>query len=94
MGLQKVWARIRQMARLEGVRIHDMRHAWASVAVVGGDSLYLVGRVLGHRQTAATERYAHVRDDPLQAVAERTSSTIAAALEGRDGDVVEMKQSR
>ena len=94
VGLQKVWARIRNRAGLKGLRIHDMRHAWASVAVVGGDSLYLVGKVLGHRQASTTQRYAHVRDDPLQAVAERASGAIAAALEGRKGDVVDLKKSR
>jgi integrase len=82
VGLQKAWERIRKCARLEDVRLHDLRHSFASVAVAGGDSLYLVGKVLGHRQSATTERYAHLADDPLQAVANRTAATIAAAMNG------------
>ena len=94
VGLQKVWTHIRKSAGLEGLRIHDLRHAFATVAVAAGDSLYLVGKVLGHSQAATTQRYAHVRDDPLRAVAERTSATIVAALDGRNSDVVDMKTGR
>ncbi len=84
-GLQRVWARIRERAKLPDVRLHDLRHSFASIAVTGGDSLYLVGKVLGHRQARTTERYAHVADDPLRAVADRTSRQIAAAM--KNGDV-------
>lgn len=80
VGLQKAWGRLRKRAELEGVRLHDLRHSFASVAVAGGDSLFLVGKVLGHRQSQTTERYAHLADDPLQAVANRTAATIAAAM--------------
>lgn len=80
IGLQKVWHRVQIAANLEGVRIHDLRHSFASVAVAGGDSLYLVGRVLGHKQARTTQIYAHVHDDPLRAVADRASSAIAAAM--------------
>src|SRR5580692_6700634 len=74
------------------IRIHDLRHSFASIAVSGGDSLYLVGKVLGHRQARTTERYAHLKDDPLRAVADRTAGTIAAMLEGdREDEVVSMK---
>jgi integrase len=82
IGIQKVWQRVRATAGLSDVRIHDLRHSFASVAVSGGDSLYLVGKVLGHRQIRTTERYAHLKDDPLRAVANRTSDTIAAMLRG------------
>jgi integrase len=88
VGIQKVWQRIRGAARLPEVRIHDLRHSFASIAVSGGDSLYLVGKVLGHRQARTTERYAHLRDDPLRAVANRTADTIAAMLEGENGGTV------
>jgi site-specific recombinase XerD len=60
------------------ISIRDLRHSFASIAVSGGDSLYLVGKVLGHRQSRTTERYAHLKDDPLRAVANRTSERIAA----------------
>jgi integrase len=80
VGIQRVWQRIRKAAGLEEVRLHDLRHSYASVAVAGGDSLFLVGKVLGHRQSQTTERYAHVKDDPLIAVADRTSKRIADAM--------------
>lgn len=61
---------------------------FASIAVSGGDSLYLVGKVLGHRQSRTTERYAHLKDDPLRAVANRTSERIAAIMQGGGGTQV------
>ena len=96
-GLQKTWRRIREKAGLEDVRLHDLRHSFASVAVAGGDSLYLVGKVLGHRQARTTERYAHLSDDPVRAVADRASGHIAAAMKAAsdsDSNVVEIKQSK
>ena len=86
VGLQKVWSQARRRAGLEGVRLHDLRHSFASVAVSGGDSLYLLGKVLGHRQSRTIEIYAHLAEDPVRAVAERTSSEIASALNGISGD--------
>jgi len=82
-GMQKIWQRIRRDAGLDDVRIHDLRHGFASVAVQAGESLYLVGKVLGHRQASTTERYAHAAIDPIRSTSEKTSQTIAAAL--RDG---------
>jgi integrase len=80
VGIQKCWQRIRADAGFPNVRIHDLRHSFASVAVAGGDSLFLVGKILGHRQTRTTERYAHLSDDPVRAAADRTASRIAALL--------------
>jgi integrase len=83
VGIQKPWQRVRTTAGLDDVRIHDLRHSFASIAVSGGDSLYLVAKVLGHRQSRTTERYAHLKDDPVWAVADRTSGKIAAIMENR-----------
>ncbi len=83
VGVQKFWERIRKRAGLADTRLHDLRHSYASVAVAGGDSLYLIGKVLGHRQSRTTERYAHIADDPLRAVADRTAGAIAAAMNGK-----------
>jgi integrase len=88
IGLAKFWARIRKRAKLADVRLHDLRHSFASVAVAGGDSLYLVGKVLGHAQASTTQRYAHLRDDPLRAVADRAAGTIAAAMRPKAGGAV------
>jgi len=79
-GLQKDWARVRARAGLGGVRIHDLRHSFASFAVADGNSLYLIGKVLGHKQARTTEIYAHLADDPIRAVADRTAARIVAAM--------------
>ncbi len=93
VGLTKTWERIRRRAELGGLRIHDLRHSFASVAVAGGDSLYLIGKVLGHKQARTTEVYAHLADDPLLAVADRTAGQIARAMKGGKTDnVVPLRQ--
>ena len=71
------------MAGLSDVRIHDLRHGFASVAVADGSSLYLLGKVLGHAQATTTQRYAHLALDPVRAVADRTARKIAGAMVGR-----------
>jgi len=76
VNLQKPWKRIRQAAGLEEVRIHDLRHSFASVAVAGGMSLPLIGALLGHSQPATTARYAHLASDPLRAASETIASRI------------------
>jgi integrase len=79
-GPQKAWQRIRALAELDDVRIHDLRHAHASIAVAGGESLYVVGKMLGHSQAVTTQRYAHLAIDPVLAAADRTAQRIAAAM--------------
>ena len=78
------------------MRLHDLRHSFASVAVAGGDSLYLVGKVLGHKQASTTQRYAHLSDDPLRDVADRTSRQIAGAMAPKkaDSEVVPLPQRK
>jgi len=82
-GIQKPWGRIRTAAGLEDVRIHDLRHCYASVAVSNGTSLYLVGAVLGHRQPSTTQRYAHLAMQPVREVAERTAGQLVELLAGQ-----------
>jgi integrase len=83
-GPQKAWQRIRALARLDDVRIHDLRHAHASMAVAGGESLYVVGKMLGHSQAVTTQRYAHLSIDPVLAASDRTAQRIAAAMNKQD----------
>ena len=78
--MQKPWRRIRTLANLEGVRMHDFRHTFASGAVSGGESLHMTGKLLGHSQPQTTARYAHLSDDPVHNAAERVSGAIADAL--------------
>lgn len=65
------WDCIRIEDGLEDVRIHDLRHTFASFAAADGISLYLIGKALGHRQASTTERYAHLTDEPVLAAAEK-----------------------
>lgn len=81
-GLPKIWRRVRKSAGLEDVRIHDLRHSFASVAVAGGASLPIIGALLGHKDTATTQRYAHLSADPLRAASQAVADAIAQALEG------------
>ena len=79
--LQKPWRRVRKAAALDDVRIHDLRHTFASEAVMGGESLPMVGKILGHTQTQTTHRYAHLADDPLQSASERIAASLKQAME-------------
>jgi integrase len=79
-GLQKDWERVRNRAKLAGLRLHDLRHSFASFAVADGHTLFMVGKVLGHKQARTTEGYAHLAADPLRAVADRTADRISAAM--------------
>ncbi len=85
IGLPKVWKRIRTAAGLEDVRLHDLRHSFASVGAGGGLSLPILGKLLGHSQPVTTSRYAHLAADPMQRAAEQITSEIASAMEGRTG---------
>ncbi len=78
--MQKPWRRIRKEAELEDVRIHDLRHSFASIAVGSGESLPMIGKLLGHNQVQTTARYAHLADDPMQNAAERISDELARML--------------
>ena len=72
-------------SRAVGRPPHDLRHSFASFAVADGHTLFLVGKALGHRQTRTTEIYAHLSDDPLRQVADRTAARINAALTREQG---------
>jgi integrase len=67
-------------AGLEGLRIHDLRHGFASVGAGSGLGLPILGKLLGHAQAATTNRYAHLASDPMHAAANVIGATIAAAL--------------
>ncbi len=80
VNIDKAWVEIRATARLPSLRLHDLRHSFASVAVAGGMSLPIIGALLGHRESSTTSRYAHLADDPLRAANEIVGSRIAAAM--------------
>lgn len=66
INLQKPWRKLRAIAEIEDVRIHDLRHTYASLAVSQNLSLPIVGKLLGHKSTKSTERYAHLYDDVMR----------------------------
>ncbi len=80
VGLFKTWKRVRELAELDEVRIHDLRHTFASMAVHRGGSLPIIGRMLGHNQAQTTERYAHLSQDPVRDLVQTTSLAIAEAM--------------
>ena len=74
---QKPWGRIRTRAKLEGVRLHDLRHTFASYLLTTGHTLPMVAKLLGHRQTRTTERYAHLANKPVLEAANKVGSTLS-----------------
>ncbi|HEX8300996.1 tyrosine-type recombinase/integrase [Sphingomonas sp.] len=70
VNLQKPWRALRALAGLDDVRIHDLRHTYASIGAGLGMSLPLLGRLLGHTQAATTSRYAHLAQDPVRVAAD------------------------
>ena len=77
---QHPWRRIRAKAGLDDVRIHDLRHTYASNAVSSGMPIQMVGRLLGHSQIQTTMRYAHLADDPVRKAAEENATRLNIAL--------------
>ena len=74
------WASIRARAGLHDVRIHDIRHSFASQALALGEGLPIIGRLLGHRRIETTARYAHLARDSVKESAEQIAVSIAADI--------------
>jgi integrase len=81
--LKRAWSKIRRRAGLEDVRIHDLRHTFASVGVAENLGLPIVGKLLGHANVVSTARYAHLAADPARRASNAIGETIAAALNQR-----------
>jgi integrase len=86
--LKRPWEAVTRRAVLDGVRLHDLRHTYASFGAGGGLGLPIIGKLLGHAQAATTARYAHLDDHPLRRASESIASRIAAALDGKKAGVV------
>jgi integrase len=80
--LKKPWAAVSRAAGLEGVRIHDLRHSFASFGAGASLGLPIIGKLLGHSQLATTARYAHLDADPMRRAANPIGATISAAMGG------------
>tara|TARA_R110002124_G_scaffold266093_2_gene433026 strand:+ start:61 stop:471 length:411 start_codon:yes stop_codon:yes gene_type:complete len=85
--IRRFWRQIQIKAGIAGVRIHDLRHTFASLLVSGGASLEMIGKLLGHSQMRTTQRYAHMMDSPLRdgvnAVAEMMKPQLRVVQGGR-----------
>ena len=81
--LQPFWQRVRARAGLNDVRIHDLRHTFASTAVTSGQGLPMIGKLLGHTQVQTTARYAHLASATIKTAASDVSAEIAASLNGQ-----------
>jgi integrase len=97
VNLEKPWRAIRRAAGLEDVRLHDLRHAFASVAASAGMGLPIIGKMLGHTQAATTHRYAHLASDPVKAAVATVAAKIADAMADRSlalSEIVPLQRSR
>ncbi len=82
VNLSKPWDSIRKLARLHGLRLHDLRHSFASVGASSGLGLPIIGKLLGHTQAATTQRYAHLADGPLRKASEAIAAHLENAMSG------------
>ena len=78
--LQPFWQRVRARAGLKDVRIHDLRHTFASTAVASGQGLPMIGKLLGHTQVQTTARYAHLAAEPVRMAADAVATSLREAL--------------
>jgi integrase len=76
IAIEKAWHRVRKLAGLDDVTLHDLRRSWGSIDARGGMSLLLIGKAMGHKTTKATEIYA--RDDAKRDATEAIASLVAA----------------
>ncbi len=92
--LETPWQRIREGAGLPEVRLHDLRHSFASVGAGARLGLVIIGKLLGHTQPATTARYSHLDADPLKQASEAIGQRIAAALKGKRAKVVTIQRTK
>jgi integrase len=90
--IKKPWRHICKAAALTGLRVHDLRHSFASQLASGGASLPLIGQLLGHSNPTTTHRYAHLFDDPQRAAVERVGAVITAAGKEAPAPPVKLKR--
>jgi integrase len=84
-GLRRAFMTVCTKAKLSGLRIHDLRHSFASFAIADGASLFLIGKLLGHASARTTERYAHLSSDPLQDAVNKIGSRIMSGRQAGRG---------
>lgn len=88
VGIGKAWDVLRKAAKLPDLRIHDLRHAYGQAGAAGGESLLVIGKLLGHASPTMTSRYASLSPDAAQGTADRIASAQARSLDGRKRGMV------
>ncbi|MBA3067439.1 MAG: site-specific integrase [Hyphomonas sp.] len=79
-GIGKVWREVRREAELEDVRLHDLRHSFASFGISAGLSLPVIGALLGHKDVSTTQRYAHLANDTARQAADEVAGVVAMGI--------------
>lgn len=91
--IKNSWAEIRTAAKIDDLRMHDLRHSFASILASGGNSLQIIGKLLGHTNPNTTNRYAHLFTDPLREAANRVGAVIDAGKKP-SAEVVDITKAR
>jgi integrase len=92
-GIEAAWHKIRSAAKLEDVRLHDLRHTVGTYAGQSGANAFLVRDLLRHKNLAMTGRYVNRADDPVRTLSDQVGERISAAMTGRPrADVVPLKR--
>jgi integrase len=89
--LKRPWTLVCRRAGLGGLRLHDLRHSFASVGAGAGLGLPVIGKLLGHASPTTTAKYAHLDSDPIRRATNTIGATLAAALQGRTSDKVNVR---
>jgi integrase len=93
--LKKPWRAVTKAAGLDGVRLHDLRHSFASIGAGASMGLPVIGKLLGHSQAATTHRYSHLDADPLRRAVNTIGATISAAMDGGGrGEIVPLHRTK
>jgi integrase len=82
--INRVWYAVRHASGLDDVRLHDLRHSFASTVASAGGSLLMIRALLGHKDHTTTAKYAHLLDDPVRATADATATQLATWLGQRE----------
>jgi integrase len=90
--LRKCWRDACSAAKISGLRLHDLRHSFASVLASGGASLPLIGSLLGHSTPVTTARYSHLFDDPQRAAVERVGAFVQGAIEDKPAKINKLRR--
>jgi integrase len=95
--LSAAWILVRGYSALDDVRLHDLRHSYASLAAARGISLQMIGKLLGHKAPATTARYAHLARDAVAAVNDELGAAMQAAIgkgKPESATVVKLRRTR